>query len=132
MSDRNSGPMLKLTVNGRSRPSTELQSDPAWDWQELSRYFLRKATHAQRRMWALRYPAREDSVSRAEFDRALAVLSVCHQLWGKPFLRDREWLVNELHGLLADPQPEEAPFDEGRFARMWKDVVTALIWRYRS
>jgi hypothetical protein len=134
MRNRYSGPMLKIAVNGRSRSSEKHLNDKEqeWDWRELSRYFLRKATNAQRRMWALRYPARTDSTSRAEFDRALAVLSVCHQLWGKPFLRNREHLINELHGLLTAPKPEEAPFDEDRFVRMWRDVVTALIWRYRA
>ena len=130
MSDRNSGPVLKLAINGRR--SAKQRTDQAWDWQELSRYFLRKATHAQRHIWALRYPAKEDDTNQAEFDRVLAVFSVCHQLWGKPFLRERELFVNELHSLLADPKPKEAPFDEDRFARMWLDVVTALIWRYSS
>jgi hypothetical protein len=131
MNIRASGGVPGLALRYRNG-SVKRLPDKAWDWQELNRYFLRKATYAQRRLWALRYPAKTDSASRAEFDRALAVFSVCHQLWGKPFLRERELLMNELHGLLGEPKVEETPFDEDRFVRMWKDVVTALIWRYRA
>ncbi len=48
----------------------------------------------------------------------------------EPFLRKCEWLIHELHGLLAEPRPEETPFDEDRFARVWWDGVMVLIWRY--
>jgi len=106
------------------------QGKREWNERELSRYFLRLATNAQRTMWKLKDVVAHDAANQADYDRALAVYSVSHQLWGQPFLRDREQLVEALYGLLGEVKVEGVPFDEDRFVQRWRDVVTALVWRY--
>ena len=117
-------------MNSHGRYRLRSGDESAWNWQELSRYFLRLATNAQRKMWQLKDVVAHDAASQDDYDRALAVYSVCHRLWGQPFLRDRECLLMALDRLMGEVKAEGSPFDEDRFVQRWRDVVTALRWRY--
>lgn len=128
MPEKNGSDIVRVEFNRRRRAC--FRSERAWNWQEQSRYFLRLATNAQRRLWRLKDAAVFDEESRADYDRALAVYSVCQRLWGQPFLREREMFVEQLDLLLGEARAEGEPFDEDRFVQQWRDVVTALRWRY--
>ena len=94
MPEKNGSDIVRVEFNRRRRAC--FRSERAWNWQEQSRYFLRLATNAQRRLWRLKDAAVFDEESRADYDRALAVYSVCQRLWGQPFLREREMFVEQL------------------------------------
>ena len=103
-----------------------------WDWKEQSRYFLAQAAAQQRQLWEIGAQAKNQPACQEEYDRTLAVFSVYHHLWGRPFLYTREKLVAELEALLDKPICDAPPYDQHRFAIGWKAVIEELIEKYRK
>jgi hypothetical protein len=99
----------------------------AWDWKELSRHFLRQAAQAQNRLWQLEDSAEVDPALQEEYDRVLAAFSAYHHLWGRPFLRSPEELVQELVALLNRPAAQGQARDPERFRSEWQTLIRTLI-----
>lgn len=93
----------------------------------LSRFFLRLTARAQRTMWRLKDQGLTDAASQNQYDRALVLYSICHQLWGQRFLWEREHL-----SAVLDELPVHAagiPFDAARFDERWRTALSDLAGR---
>lgn len=113
-----------------SRFTSRLKTTSDWNWQKRSRCFLRLTTRSQRCLWRLTDVAKYDSNACSDYDRVLAVFSICSGLWGQPFLREKAVFLAHIDTLKGAPRAEGVPYDKERFRQQWMNFVLSLKSRY--